>query len=140
MSNCGCEGSCPICRTGEVDNHTCNACKANFCPTCHGIASMPINPWRQAALTVVELCSCEKTEHDEPPNELMAAIEHECGPTLVRLRQLVTEDAELVAAMVAVRRSIQALREKHPAFNVTDFAVRLDEEDKVLVALLGSAE
>ena len=37
MSNCGCEGSCPVCRLGEVDNHRCNRCKTIFCPKCHGI-------------------------------------------------------------------------------------------------------
>lgn len=37
MSNCGCEGSCPICRIGEVDNHKCDFCKTEFCPECHGV-------------------------------------------------------------------------------------------------------
>lgn len=145
MSNCGCEGSCPICRTGEVDNHTCNNCKAIFCPTCHGIASIPCDPWKQMAFAAVEPCSCneEKIEHDaqlDEQNTLMAAIDLECGPALARLRHLAADNAEFVTAMISVRRSIQALREKHPTFNVTDFAVRLDAEDKVLVTLLGSAE
>ena len=37
MSDCGCEGSCPVCRIGEVDNHKCDTCGAKFCPRCHGI-------------------------------------------------------------------------------------------------------
>ena len=37
--NCGCEGSCPVCRTGEVDDHKCNRCGAEFCSKCHGIAN-----------------------------------------------------------------------------------------------------
>jgi len=36
MSNCGCEGSCPVCRVGEVDDHKCADCGAEFCPKCHG--------------------------------------------------------------------------------------------------------
>lgn len=39
MSNCGCEGSCPVCRIGEVDYHICDYCKAEFCPKCHGITN-----------------------------------------------------------------------------------------------------
>lgn len=38
MSKCGCEGSCPICRLGEVNNHKCDRCKTEFCNHCHGIA------------------------------------------------------------------------------------------------------
>jgi hypothetical protein len=34
---CGCEGSCPVCRLGEVGNHKCDNCKTEFCPQCHGI-------------------------------------------------------------------------------------------------------
>lgn len=37
MSDCGCEGSCPICDIGEVDNHKCNRCEVQFCIKCHGI-------------------------------------------------------------------------------------------------------
>ena len=37
MSNCECEGSCPSCRIGEVDNHKCNKCFVEFCPNCHGV-------------------------------------------------------------------------------------------------------
>lgn len=37
MSNCGCEGSCPVCRIGEVDDHKCNRCGTEFCSKCHGI-------------------------------------------------------------------------------------------------------
>ena len=37
MSNCGCEGSCPVCRLGEVDNHKCDRCRSEFCPKCHGL-------------------------------------------------------------------------------------------------------
>ena len=36
MSECGCEGSCPVCRKGEVENHKCNRCLFEFCPVCHG--------------------------------------------------------------------------------------------------------
>jgi len=39
MSNCGCEGSCPACRTGEVDDHKCYYCGVEFCPKCHGITN-----------------------------------------------------------------------------------------------------
>lgn len=37
LPDCGCEGSCPVCRIGEVDDHKCNRCGAKFCPKCHGI-------------------------------------------------------------------------------------------------------
>ena len=36
---CSCEGSCPCCFTGEVENHKCNNCKREFCNVCHGIKS-----------------------------------------------------------------------------------------------------
>ncbi len=39
MSDCGCEGSCPVCRNGEVDDHKCGYCKAEFCSKCHGITN-----------------------------------------------------------------------------------------------------
>ena len=35
--DCGCEGSCPVCRIGEVTKHKCNSCGVEFCPECHGI-------------------------------------------------------------------------------------------------------
>jgi hypothetical protein len=38
-TSCGCEGSCPVCRIGEVENHKCDSCKAEFCPKCHGVAN-----------------------------------------------------------------------------------------------------
>ena len=52
MSSCGCEGSCPVCRLGEVDNHGCNRCGAKFCPKCHGV----INKVSENVL----LCRCER--------------------------------------------------------------------------------
>lgn len=39
MSNCGCEGSCPICRVGEIEGHECNNCGVAFCSKCHGLES-----------------------------------------------------------------------------------------------------
>lgn len=36
---CSCEGSCPCCFVGEVENHKCNHCKREFCNVCHGIKS-----------------------------------------------------------------------------------------------------
>ncbi len=36
---CWCEGSCPVCRIGEVEDHKCNMCKRTFCQDCHGIES-----------------------------------------------------------------------------------------------------
>jgi len=36
---CLCEGSCPCCFFGEVENHKCNRCKREFCNVCHGIKS-----------------------------------------------------------------------------------------------------
>jgi hypothetical protein len=44
MSQCGCEGSCPVCTIGEVDNHKCNKCGADFCPKCHGTVRPSIMP------------------------------------------------------------------------------------------------
>jgi hypothetical protein len=35
-AKCFCEGSCPQCRIGEVEDHKCDFCKATFCPLCHG--------------------------------------------------------------------------------------------------------
>ena len=35
-NECGCEGSCPVCRIGEIENHKCNRCLFEFCPVCHG--------------------------------------------------------------------------------------------------------
>jgi hypothetical protein len=39
MSDCGCEGSCPVCSIGEVDDHRCDSCGSKFCPECHGVIS-----------------------------------------------------------------------------------------------------
>ena len=39
MSDCGCDGSCPVCRIGEVDDHKCDSCGVEFCPKCHGITN-----------------------------------------------------------------------------------------------------
>ena len=36
---CFCEGSCPACIVGEVEDHRCNLCQREYCPTCHGIKS-----------------------------------------------------------------------------------------------------
>lgn len=36
-ARCGCEGSCPVCRVGDVDNHLCRSCGSQFCPKCHGL-------------------------------------------------------------------------------------------------------
>lgn len=33
---CSCEGICPVCRIGEVENHKCSRCLTEFCPVCHG--------------------------------------------------------------------------------------------------------
>lgn len=38
-SECSCDGSCPVCRIGEVENHKCNRCRFEFCPVCHGTMS-----------------------------------------------------------------------------------------------------
>jgi len=38
-AHCGCEGSCPACRIGEVENHKCDSCVIEFCPKCHGIVN-----------------------------------------------------------------------------------------------------
>jgi hypothetical protein len=146
MSNCGCEGSCPICRTGEVDDHECDNCKAQLCPTCHGIKTLPRDPWKQMAFAAVEPCSCgekkdEKVEktHDEQideRNQLMAVIDVELGPSLVLLRHLTADNAELVEGMTKLRQAIVCMREKHPKSPVTDFAICLDGEGKVSISLL----
>lgn len=51
-TNCGCEGSCPVCRLGEVHGHKCNRCGAEFCPKCHSIAN-------DVKSENVEQCQCE---------------------------------------------------------------------------------
>ncbi len=48
---CRCEGSCPACILGEVEEHECNRCKRTFCSRCYGIESGP--PSRN-----VGRCSC----------------------------------------------------------------------------------
>lgn len=54
MSECGCEGSCPICRLGEVDDHRCDRCKTLFCPHCHGV----INLGSEAPTVGWQRCQC----------------------------------------------------------------------------------
>ena len=55
-TDCGCEGSCPICRFGEVENHKCNKCKTEFCPVCHGtLEELP----KRLPKNVVK-CECTK--------------------------------------------------------------------------------
>jgi len=34
-----CDGICPCCRFGEVENHKCNRCGREFCEKCHGLKS-----------------------------------------------------------------------------------------------------
>jgi hypothetical protein len=53
LITCGCEGSCPVCRIGEVANHECNRCHAKFCPKCHGITN-------DTKSENVLFCKCEK--------------------------------------------------------------------------------
>ncbi|KKU49866.1 MAG: hypothetical protein UX71_C0005G0079 [Parcubacteria group bacterium GW2011_GWA1_47_10] len=50
-NRCGCEGSCPSCILGEVEDHECNRCKRIFCPHCHGIKM-------GAPSKKVKYCSC----------------------------------------------------------------------------------
>ena len=60
---CGCEGSCPRCRIGEVDNHHCGSCGAHFCPKCHGVLSQPrVIPIEMMYVVPVEMppCACKK--------------------------------------------------------------------------------
>jgi hypothetical protein len=57
MSNCGCEGSCPICRIREVDNHKCNKCFVIFCPFCHGI-----RVWGTLKNNNVADCKCREVK------------------------------------------------------------------------------
>lgn len=54
MSNCGCEGSCPVCRIGEVDDHKCDHCGAKFCPKCHGI----LNPEGKGTTPPLDVLPC----------------------------------------------------------------------------------
>jgi len=54
MSNCGCEGSCPACSLGEVDNHKCNRCGREYCDVCHGIKKGELSP-------NIDPCTCEQT-------------------------------------------------------------------------------
>jgi len=53
-TECGCEGSCPICRHGEVDNHVCDRCRTQYCFVCHGITSST-----QFPSSGIPPCSCE---------------------------------------------------------------------------------
>lgn len=52
MMRCRCEGSCPECRLGEVENHQCKRCGRKFCSTCHGVSS--------GSAVNVEPCKCQK--------------------------------------------------------------------------------
>ncbi len=55
ISNYDCEGSCPVCRIGEVDNHRCSRCEVEFCPDCYGIAN-------KIKSENVLPCTCKKKE------------------------------------------------------------------------------
>lgn len=61
-SSCGCEGSCPSCRLGEVEDHQCNLCGYIFCPNCHGVK-------KDTAISKIfpniEPCSCASDELTE---------------------------------------------------------------------------
>lgn len=48
------EGSCPVCRVGEVEKLVCEACATEFCETCHGIAKTDLD----GAFAQVERCKC----------------------------------------------------------------------------------
>ena len=61
MSDCGCEGSCPVCRVGEVDNHECDRCGTKFCATCHGYTYK--HP--DAPIGMVNPCICKKESNDK---------------------------------------------------------------------------
>lgn len=49
---CGCEGSCPNCRIGEVENHKCDYCKTEYCPKCHGISK------HGKVMPQINICEC----------------------------------------------------------------------------------
>lgn len=51
---CSCEGSCPVCRLGEVSDHKCNHCKTEFCPKCHGIMNGKVK------LESIRTCRCKR--------------------------------------------------------------------------------
>lgn len=53
----GCEGSCPICRIGEVSDHKCNRCDTRFCEKCHGILKVGELGWK--SVNGVSVCSCK---------------------------------------------------------------------------------
>lgn len=53
MARCHCEGTCPACRKGEVEDHKCDRCNREFCPDCHGVLTGEPNE-------NVDPCSCEK--------------------------------------------------------------------------------
>ena len=58
---CGCEGSCPVCRTGEVSDHRCDRCRTVFCPVCHGVLA-----WSRGICISpnTAYCQCKKKDSD----------------------------------------------------------------------------
>jgi len=51
MTRCWCEGRCAICDTGDVMNHLCDHCEAEYCSYCHGV----INDHSG----ILDVCECE---------------------------------------------------------------------------------
>ncbi len=66
MSDCGCEGSCPVCWLGEVDNHKCDRCGAEICPKCHGLKNM----WSPN----LERCLCKGKEVEMRLSEALDVV------------------------------------------------------------------
>jgi len=55
MNNKGLEGSCPVCKLGEVVDNECNYCRTIFCSKCGGVIRTRIG-----FAMIIEPCKCEK--------------------------------------------------------------------------------
>ncbi len=55
---CGCEGSCPVCSFGDVEDHKCVTCMTEFCPKCHGISKA----LQATAYDQVARCHCGESD------------------------------------------------------------------------------
>jgi len=93
MSDCGCEGSCPVCRLGEVDDHKCNYCEVEFCLECHGIIN-------EVKSENVLPCKCKKGDTTIDSQD-------------IKLRKLSAEEAaeRLKHGLPTMEKAIAALEE-----------------------------
>ncbi len=59
LTESGLEGSCPLCKIGEVDYDRCDRCKVVFCIKCGGWINRGLYPNDESIIYVAK-CKCQE--------------------------------------------------------------------------------